>query len=235
MKRGPNTLERVIRAVRDFHGWSQVDQWDCDLEVHPKWHKLDRLSVSGQRSTGRPGTFFQAHFRIRKDGVGLSFRPGDDCLTNWTANWSEVVMKGGEWDGTAVSSAIWACVFLWAVPESEQRGALGMPDYVEEPSEYSAGKDPVVIKRLLSSEFKNLQVKLRKCSVAAYRPSDVPHCVNRAHDLLRKRFADLTGADVREALQGLEKTFRFLHSRDVPFERVREAWDEAAVAEVMEG
>lgn len=234
----PNLLEMVIRAVREFHGWSLVDQWGCDLEVHPKWHKMDRLSISGQRSTGRPGTFFQAHFRIRQDGVGLSFRPGDDCLSNWMAGWSEIVMKGG-WDETAVSSAIWACIFLWAVPESEQRKSLGMPDYVEKPSEYSSEyskkRGPVVIKYILSSEFKDLQVKLRKCSVAAYRPSDVPHCVNKAHDLLRKRFAGLTGTDVREALQNLEKTFRFLHSRDVPFDRVREVWDETAVAEVMEG
>lgn len=231
MRTGPNALERVIAAVDEHRAWGQVDQWDCDLEVHPKWHRKDRLSISGQRSTGGPCTFMQAHFRIRKDGVGLCFRPGDD-YSEWPfSEWSELVFERSEWHGTAVASAVWACVFLWAVPGDSQRESLGMPVHVQE----DVNGKPYEVRKIMGMEIKGLQVKLRKCSVSAYRPSSVPACVNKALDLLHGRFMSLTGVDVKEALQGLDRTFRFLHSRNVPFDRVREAWDLASVAEVMEG
>jgi len=227
-----NTLEMVISAVARSRVWSGIDKWDADLEINPKWHRKDRLTIGGSRR-GINSTFFEAHFRIRRDGIGLAFSLGDEHGFH-SGQWSELVMKGGNWSQTAAESAIWACIFFHAVPKEVHRASLGMPILQRTVPKYG-GDETIQIRELYYSDVKTLQEKLRKCSVAAYRPSDVPPCVSKALKLLRGRFSDLTGLDVKEAIQGLDKTFRFLHSRGVPFDRVKTAWDEAGVAEVMEG
>jgi len=121
----------------------------------------------------------------------------------------------------AAASVLLTCAFLHAVPGHLHRGLLGM----------ASGDGPIS-----EAELKPLQHKVRKSDLGWNYPADIPMfaaVILSALDTLRQRHDQLTGVDVREKIHSLEEPFRFLISKGVPFERIRRAWDEAEVAEVM--
>lgn len=168
--------------------------------MHPKWHKGDRMWIR----TAASRVIFEAHFRIRKDGVGISFHLGD-----W--HWHEAVMDG--WDDRAAVSCLLTCVFWHVVPRGRHPGVLRV------------SSDSYI-------EPKYLQNAIRK-SKTGWDKGPWPVAVAEPLLLLQERYGQLSGADVEEAIRRLEGPFRFLTSRGVPFERIRRAWDEAKCAEVM--
>lgn len=207
----PSWLQRAVRGICRYQDRSRVFHWTCDFRPDEKWHKKDRLYVRDHR--GRQ--VFEAHFKIRKDGTGFVIYP-----EGGSGDGHEAVMSDG-WDVRAPASCIILAVFVKAVPPHLQREALGMKS-VEDGRGLSA-----------YCEFKPVQHKIRQSREGWDDPSVWPNCVRNSLKKLQVRYNQLNGLDVQEEIQRLERPFRFLHEKGVSFDRIRQAWDEAAVAEVM--
>ena len=213
-------LKRVVKALNVHGAWSQLGNWTVDFERHPRWHRKDRLTITispplgglARSTQSRPsGIACLAYLSNRKDGVGIVFSH------DYEQHLHTAVMP--KWHREIAASALLACVSWHAVPARYHRTLLNQ----------RAEGGPLV-----PYQLKELQHKIRKSQEGWNNERRWPPCVKRGLDLLEERHAQLTGVDVREKIQTLNGPFRFLISKNVPFERIRQAWDEAIVSEVME-
>lgn len=179
--------------------------WTCKMHLNLKWHARDRLILYNEKGIPKAYLFL----KLRSDGVGIPFG-----LENF--QWSEATMK--KWDEKAVVSCLIVCAFSGCVSPDLQRRALDeqeLENYVP----------------LTHSELKYLQSKIRKnCAKLV-----LPLVLTQAVSLLKKRYLELDSLEIKEKIQELSPIFRFLLSKNVPFSRIHQAWDEAKVSEVMEG
>jgi len=213
-------LKRVVEALNVHGAWSQVANWTADFDRDLRWHRRDRLTITispplgglARSTRNRPsGIACLVHLSSRKDGVGVVFSSDDE------QHWHTAVMP--EWHRGTAASALLACVAWHAVPARYHRTLLNR----------RAEGGPLV-----PYQLKELQHKIRKSQEGWDNERRWPPCVKKGLDLLEERHAQLTGVDVREKIQTLDGPFRFLVSRNVSFERIQQAWDEAIVSEVME-
>lgn len=202
-----NVLTEVVEALNTHGASSQVANWRVSFDRHPKWHKRDRLRIEDRSGKDVCLTYLSD----RKDGTGVTFSHDQE------EHWHTAVMA--EWDRRAAASALLACVAWHAVPPHLHRVMV---------RRWESGGP------LHAHELKEFQSKIRKSAGGWDDDRRWPRCVKDGVHLLEVRHAQLTGVDIREKIQGLERPFQFLQSRGVPFERIRRAWDEALVSDVME-
>lgn len=174
------------------------------MRLDPKWHSKDRFILLNEK--GVPQAYLL--LKLRKEGVGVQFG-----IHEYT--WCEAIME--DWDENAVVSCLIMCAFSGCVPFARQRRVLGYHELKNE--------TPLSVQ-----ELKDIQIKIRKdCSGLK-----LPPVLNQAVSLLKERYGELDGLDVKEKIQELSPMFKFLLSKDIPFERICQAWDEAKVSEIME-
>jgi hypothetical protein len=201
-------LKTVVEALNRHGASSQVANWTTTFHRDRKWHKKDRLVIG---PSGSPEACL-AYLAIRKDGTGVVFSH------NYERDWYTAVMTG--WDRKAAASALLACVAWHAVPPEYHRAMV-----------YRWRKDGGSFQ---PQELKPFQDRIRRSKGGWNDERRWPRCVKDGLDKLEVRHAQLRGLDVKEKIQSLDRPFRFLQSKGVPFDRIRQAWDEALVSEVME-
>ena len=141
----------------------------------------------------------KARLEVWKSSVALAFTAD---MTEDRMN--RLLMRDG-WDGRGAAASILACLAARAVPKEERVRQFG--------------HDMTALYHV-----KLLQDRIRKDP--GWDMSELPPPVHQAVMLLGMRYKSLSGQDVEERLDGLRDPLRFLISKGVPWERVREIWKE---------